>query len=181
MLAIRFNRTGKKNQASFRVVLQEKGKAPGHRHVELLGSFNPHTKETVLKNDRILYWIGQGAEVSDSVHNLLVKNSVVEGKKRAIKMERPTVNPQPTTDNEEKKEDVKAEVVVEAPVVEETPKVEEAPVAVEAPVAEVKEQETEVKEETVKTETPIVEEKPAVAEEVVAEVPAKKKEAPVKA
>ena len=167
MLAIRFNRTGKRNQASFRVVLQEKGKAPGRRHVEILGSWNPHTKETVLKNDRILYWIGQGAEVSDSVHNLLVKNSVIEGTKRAIKMEKPAVKEQ-SADNsqqsavnaEEKKEAAKAETVVEEPVVEIV--VEETPV-VEAVAAE---------------KAPVVE---AAVEEKVAEVPVAKEETPAKA
>ncbi len=161
MLAIRFNRTGKRNQASFRVVLQEKGKAPGHRHVELLGSFNPHTKETVLKNDRILYWIGQGAEVSDSVHNLLLKNSVIEGTKRAIKMEKPAVKEAPAVVEEVPKEEAKAEAVVEEPVVEIV--VEETPVA-EAVAVE---------------ETPVAE---AVVEEtVVEEVPAAKEKTPVKA
>ena len=167
MLAIRFNRTGKRNQASFRVVLQEKGKAPGRRHVEILGSWNPHTKETVLKNDRILDWIGQGAEVSDSVHNLLVKNSVIEGTKRAIKMEKPAVKEQ-SADNsqqsavnaEEKKEAAKAETVVEEPVVEIV--VEETPV-VEAVAAE---------------KAPVVE---AAVEEKVAEVPVAKEETPAKA
>lgn len=119
MLVIRLNRFGKRNQAQFRVVLQEKTKAPGHRHVEMLGSYNPHSKVTIFKKDRILYWIGQGAQPSDRVHNMLVKEGVIEGKVIAKRMPRPV-----------KKE-------------EETPKVEEtAPAAVaeaapvEAPKAE---------------------------------------------
>lgn len=90
MLSIRFNRTGKKNRATFRVVLQEKTQAPGRRHVELLGSYDPHSKEATLHGDRITYWIGEGAEVSDSVHNLLVREGVLrDGKKRAIKIPKP--------------------------------------------------------------------------------------------
>lgn len=91
MLVIRLNRFGKRNQAAFRVVLQEKTKAPGHRHVEMLGSYNPHTKVTTLKKERILYWIGIGAQPSDRVHNILVKEGVTEGKKIAKKMPRPVV------------------------------------------------------------------------------------------
>lgn len=173
MLAIRFNRTGKKNQASFRVVVQEKGKAPGRRHVEILGSWNPHTKQTVLKNDRILYWIGQGAEVSDSVHNLLVKNSVIEGKKRAIKMEKPAVKEAPVVVEAAPKEEAKTEVSAdEVPAVEEIAKAEE--VSAVAPVAE----------EAVKAEeAPVVVEVPAkpAPEKVVADVPAEKEAAPAKA
>ena len=122
MLVIRLNRYGKRNQAQFRVILQEKSKAPGHRHVEVLGSHNPHSKETILKKERILYWIGQGAEPSDRVHNMLVKAGVIEGKIVAKKMKRPE------------------------PKVVETPAAEAAPVEAEAkkeeapatPVEEVK-------------------------------------------
>lgn len=89
MLVIRLNRYGKKNQAQFRVILQEKSKAPGHRHVEVLGSHNPHSKETILKKERILHWIGQGAQPSDRVHNMLVKAGVIEGKIVPKKMKRP--------------------------------------------------------------------------------------------
>ena len=89
MLVIRLNRYGKRNQAQFRVILQEKSKAPGHRHVEVLGSHDPYSKNTLLKKERILYWIGQGAEPSDRVHNMLVKAGVIEGKIIPTKMKRP--------------------------------------------------------------------------------------------
>lgn len=115
MLVIRLNRTGKKNQAQFRVVLQEHTKAPGKRHIEILGSYNPHQKTTILKKERILYWIGQGAQVSPAVHNTLVREGVIEAKKIAKKMPRPVVKEVP---------------VVEAPV-EATPVVEETPVVTE--------------------------------------------------
>lgn len=110
MLAIRFNRTGKKNHASFRVVLQEHTKAPGKRHVEILGSYDPHKKISVLKKDRILYWIGQGAQTSPVVRNLLIREGVIEGKKIAKKMSRPIA-----------KEPVAAAVVSEGVKTEETP------------------------------------------------------------
>lgn len=122
MLAIRFNRTGKRNHASFRVVLQEHTKAPGKRHVEILGSYDPHKKTTILKKDRILYWIGQGAQTSPVVTNLLIREDVIEGKKVAKKMPRPVA-----------KEEVKAE---EAPAVAEEAKAEEVPAAPEAKAEE---------------------------------------------
>lgn len=127
MLAIRLNRTGKRNRAHFRVVVQEHTKAPGKRHVEIVGSYDPHKKTTILNKDRILYWVGQGAQVSDAVHNMLVREGVVEGKKIAKKMPRPVVK------------EVAPEVAPEAPAAEapaEEVKVEEAPVAEAAPVAE---------------------------------------------
>lgn len=124
MLAIRFNRIGKKDQAAFRIVLQEKGRAPGRKHVEMLGSYEPHMKQVVLKKERILYWLGQGAQASDSVHNLLVKEGVVTESKRAIKMEKPAVKEEP------------------APVVPEAAVEGAATVAAETPVEAVAEEKT---------------------------------------
>ncbi len=131
MLVIRLNRFGKRNQAQFRVVLQEKTKAPGHRHIEMLGSHNPHSKVTILKKDRILYWIGQGAQPSDRVHNMLVKEGVIEGKIIPKKMPRPVKKEAESAEPVEAKEAPKAEEA--APVAEAAP-AEAAPV--EAPKAE---------------------------------------------
>lgn len=91
MLTIRLARTGKRNTAQFKIMLQERTVAPGGRHVEILGSYNPHSKEAVLKTDRIKYWIEKGAFVSDTMHNLLVKNGVISEKKRAVKLPKKVV------------------------------------------------------------------------------------------
>lgn len=109
MLVIRLNRTGRKNRANFRVAVQEKTVAPGGRHVEMLGSWDPHKKLAVLKNERILYWLSKGAQPSRTVHNLLISQGVLEGEKRAISMKRP-VKEEASSELEatdaEKKEDV---------------------------------------------------------------------------
>lgn len=86
MLAIRFARIGKKNQAQFQIVLQEHSVAPGGRHVEVLGSYDPHQKKTVLKEERIKYWLGQGAQPSDTAYNLLVSKGILTGEKRKVKL-----------------------------------------------------------------------------------------------
>ncbi len=86
MLTIRLARMGKRNSAQFKVMLQERTVAPGGRHVEILGSYSPHSKEAVLKEDRIKYWIEKGAFVSDTAHNLLVKKGVISEKKRVVKI-----------------------------------------------------------------------------------------------
>lgn len=151
MLAIRLNRTGKRNRAYFRVVVQEHTKAPGKRHVEIVGSYDPHKKTTILKQDRILYWIGQGAQVSDAVHNILVREKVVEGKKIAKKMPRPVAKEVPVETPAEEVKAAEAPVAEAAPAeVEATPEVkaEEAAPAEEAkaPEAPVEEKKEEVKE-----------------------------------
>jgi small subunit ribosomal protein S16 len=124
MLTIRFNRTGKKNRVSYRLVLQEKTKAPGKRHIEILGSHDPHSKTTILRKDRIEHWLKEGVQCSQVVHNLLVREGVLEGKIIPRKMPRPVVKEVPVE-----------EVVEETPAVEEVA-AEEAPVVEEVVVAE---------------------------------------------
>lgn len=94
MLAIRFNRVGKKNRAYFRIALQEHTIAPGGKHIEILGSWNPRQKKGVFKNERIKYWLSKGAQPSDSVYNLLVKQGIIKGKKRAIKISKKAGKPE---------------------------------------------------------------------------------------
>lgn len=85
MLVIRFFRVGKRNQPSFKIVVTDKRKAPrAGRFTEEVGFWNPLTKGKVLKTDRIKYWISVGAKPSNSLHNLLVQEKIIEGKKIAV-------------------------------------------------------------------------------------------------
>lgn len=78
MLMIRFQRVGRRNDPSFRVVVVEKKSRPQSGGIEILGSYHPKTKETVLKNERIVYWLSHGAQVSPTVHRLLLAKRVIE-------------------------------------------------------------------------------------------------------
>jgi small subunit ribosomal protein S16 len=126
MLTIRFARTGRKNRAQFQIVLQEHTVAPGGRHVEVLGSYDPHSKKTVLKEEKIKYWVSKGAQVSDSAFNLFLSKGVVTGEKRKVKMPKKVEAPlaEPIVAEEVKQEAVVEEAKPEVPV-EEVPAVEE--------------------------------------------------------
>ncbi len=81
---IRFQRIGRKNDAAFRIAVLEKTAGPkAGKYVDLVGTYNPKTKVSTLKPDAIKKWMSQGAQVSPSVHNLLVKEGVLEGAKSA--------------------------------------------------------------------------------------------------
>lgn len=82
MLAIRLQRVGRKKQPLYRVVVSEKSKDMYGNHLELLGTYNPHTKTAELKEDRIKHWLGEGAQASESAHNLLLKEGIVTGDKK---------------------------------------------------------------------------------------------------
>ena len=86
MLVIRFSRVGRHNHAQYRIVVQEKSKAPTGRHVAIVGSYDPHSKQVVLKEDKIKEFLANGAQMSDSVYNLFVSNGIVEGKKRVVRV-----------------------------------------------------------------------------------------------
>jgi len=78
LLKIRLSRVGKKNQPSFRVIVQEHTSAVKGKFIEELGYYRPATKdkELVFKLDRVKYWIGNGAQPSDTVAVLLKKQGV---------------------------------------------------------------------------------------------------------
>lgn len=84
MLMIRFQRVGRRNDPAYRIVVTEKRSKPKSGGVEILGSYHPKTKQTIIKNDRVLYWISKGAKTSATVHNLLVKKGVISGKKIGV-------------------------------------------------------------------------------------------------
>ncbi|MBU1014999.1 30S ribosomal protein S16 [Patescibacteria group bacterium] len=82
MLVIRLFRTGRKNQPVYKIVVTEKTNPPAAgRFVEEVGFFDPLTKERRLKPERIKEWLSKGAQPSDTVYNMLVKEGVLEGKK----------------------------------------------------------------------------------------------------
>ncbi|MEK7076793.1 MAG: 30S ribosomal protein S16 [Patescibacteria group bacterium] len=82
MLVIRFQRRGRTNDPAFRIVVTEKRSKPKSGELEILGSYHPKTKETLLKNERILYWMSKGAKTSSTAHNLLVSKGVLTGVKK---------------------------------------------------------------------------------------------------
>lgn len=82
MLKIRLQRIGRKNDPSFRAVLTDsKNSTKSGKFLEILGTYNPKAGEAKFENDRIKHWIGKGAKLSDTMHNFLVHQNVISGKK----------------------------------------------------------------------------------------------------
>ncbi len=81
MLKIRLQRTGKRGQAYFRVVVLEHTTKPKGKYLEFLGSYDPHKNEISVKADRVKYWLSMGAHLSETTNNLLVGKGVIEGEK----------------------------------------------------------------------------------------------------
>ncbi len=76
MLAIRLRRAGSKKRPFFRVVVADSRAARDSSFVEILGHYNPRTKPAIVRVDkeRVDYWIGKGAQPSDSVRTLIARH-----------------------------------------------------------------------------------------------------------
>ncbi|TSC85502.1 MAG: small subunit ribosomal protein S16 [Parcubacteria group bacterium Gr01-1014_8] len=82
MLKIRFQRTGRTNDASFRLIVVEHTEpAKTGDFLERVGTYDPKSKVKNLDADRIKYWLSKGAKASPTVHNLLISAGIISGKK----------------------------------------------------------------------------------------------------
>lgn len=82
---IRLQRTGRKNDPAFRVVLTDsKNAAKSGKFKEILGSYNVKSGEVLFKADRIKHWMSFGAQASATVHNFLVHQKLIDGKKKNV-------------------------------------------------------------------------------------------------
>lgn len=59
-------RKGRKGYATYRVVVQDSRYTPtSGKVIAYLGSYNPHSKETILDKDRVAYYLEHGAQPTD--------------------------------------------------------------------------------------------------------------------
>jgi small subunit ribosomal protein S16 len=72
---IRLARVGARKQPHYRVVVIEKDRSRNGRSIEVVGTYNPRTSPASLelKRDRIDYWVGNGARMSDRVGKLVAQ------------------------------------------------------------------------------------------------------------
>jgi small subunit ribosomal protein S16 len=73
VLTIRLSRIGKKKRPFYRVVVIERTRPRDGRVRELVGTYDPLKKpaEIKLDADRIKYWLGVGAQPSDTVRSFI--------------------------------------------------------------------------------------------------------------
>jgi small subunit ribosomal protein S16 len=76
MVVIRLRRAGSKKRPFFRVVVTDSRAARDSSFVEILGHYNPRTRPAVVEVDkeRVDYWLGKGAQPSDSVRTLMARH-----------------------------------------------------------------------------------------------------------
>ncbi|HUC79027.1 MAG TPA: 30S ribosomal protein S16 [Candidatus Saccharimonadales bacterium] len=163
MLAIRMQRTGRKGQAQFRVIVQDSRRSPSSGNiVELLGNYDPHTKVANLEKERILFYLNNGAQPSDRVLRILTSQKVQIPKwvEKITKKKSATKNPTKLRKNQPKVETVVEEVIVAEPEVKEEP-------AEETAVEEAVSDEIKAEDQVVETTEEVAVPEPAESETTV--------------
>lgn len=73
MLKIRLSRTGRKNYPSYRIIVADSRHKRDGKFVEIVGNYNTQISPPTLniKQDRLDYWLGKGAQMSEGVRRIL--------------------------------------------------------------------------------------------------------------
>ncbi|HTU51985.1 MAG TPA: 30S ribosomal protein S16 [Acidobacteriaceae bacterium] len=70
---IRLSRVGARKKPYYRIVVIEKDRARDGRSLEVIGTYDPRTSPATVdvKKDRVDYWTGKGAQLSERVNKLV--------------------------------------------------------------------------------------------------------------
>jgi small subunit ribosomal protein S16 len=138
------------------VIIDSKRGVKSANYIEMVGSYNPRQKSVDVKADRVKHWIAMGAKPTDTVHNILINQKVIEGKKvNPLGKKTPIIKEkaEEETKSEEAKTEPEGDASAEESKEESTPELEasaEEKPAEEAPAEEEKKEEPEpAKEEAV--------------------------------
>ncbi len=75
MVTIRLARAGSKKRPFYHLTVTDSRKSRDGRFIERVGFFNPVARGAEerlrIENDRIDYWVGKGAQVSERVSSLI--------------------------------------------------------------------------------------------------------------
>jgi small subunit ribosomal protein S16 len=86
MVKIRLRRTGKTKQPSYRLVVADSRSPRDGKFIEIIGHYNPIRQPKVLevKADRARYWLGVGAQPTETAAKLLQRVNVLDEQGQVI-------------------------------------------------------------------------------------------------
>jgi len=73
MLKIRLKKVGRKHQPCYRLVIMSSTARRDGRPIEEIGYYNPVTKVHKIDNKKVLDWVKKGAQLTQTVKNILKK------------------------------------------------------------------------------------------------------------
>ncbi|CAN5555058.1 30S ribosomal protein S16 [soil metagenome] len=79
MVKLRLKRMGAKKRPSYRIIATESSSPRNGRFIEQVGFYDPLTEPVTvtLNEERINYWLGVGAQPSDTVRGILRRQGLV--------------------------------------------------------------------------------------------------------
>ena len=188
MIKIRLQRKGRIRRPIYHIVVADSRSPRDGRIIEQLGRYDGVTekKETVLNEDRIMYWLGTGAQPTDSVRKILRHEGLLykrhlmmwgksEEEIEAALTEWKAYRDSKTGSDVTRKEQVQASLAAEEKAIKEQVAEKAAKAAAElaaetaAAEAEAAKAEEEATAEVVTEEAPVAEETPEVVEEPAVE------------
>lgn len=75
---IRLTRMGAKQRPSYRIVASDSRVKRDGKYLELIGTYDPISKQTRIDEEIAMKWLERGAQPSDTVRNLLSKAGVIK-------------------------------------------------------------------------------------------------------
>ena len=80
MVKIRLRRVGAKNRPSYRLVVVNSRSPRDGAFIDIVGHYNPLTdpETIVIKEEKALHWLKQGAKPTDTTARLLNKAGILE-------------------------------------------------------------------------------------------------------
>ncbi len=80
MVKIRIRRVGTKNRPSYRLVVADSRAPRDGAFINIIGHYNPLTdpETVVIDEEKVLHWLGQGAQPTATVARLLSKAGITE-------------------------------------------------------------------------------------------------------
>jgi small subunit ribosomal protein S16 len=82
---------GLRSRPTYRVVVIDSRKARDGKYIESLGNYDPRSKLLNLDAERVRFWLGRGAQASDTVDRLV---------KRFVKQHAPATEPAAVAETE---------------------------------------------------------------------------------
>jgi small subunit ribosomal protein S16 len=79
MVKLRLARQGRKKAPIYKIIATDSRSRRDGRFIESLGQYRPlnETNKVEMKEDRVMYWLGVGAQPSDTVRSLLSREGVL--------------------------------------------------------------------------------------------------------
>jgi small subunit ribosomal protein S16 len=107
---IRLRRTGRKKQPMYRIVVADSRSPRDGKFIEVVGQYAPRQGDQALnlKNERVNYWLDNGAQPTDTVRSLLRKAGVLKARHEQRLGRQLTASAVPLSESTESTEDASA-------------------------------------------------------------------------